>query len=87
VKLQIDGLGKPRQIHHHQDGLRFIGASKREHLVIGGGEELKIAVPERREAFANRDHPAHPPEERGQIRFLDFHIDRLVVEFGIDIDR
>src|SRR5580700_4434182 len=87
LEIQIDRLRKPRQVDDDQDGLFVVITGKGEHYMVGRRKQLKIPVTERRETFANSDYSTHPPEEGGQIRFLNLHIDCLIVEFGIDINR
>src|SRR5258708_28450739 len=87
LEVQIDRLRKPRQVNRDQDRLFVVITRKCEHFMVGRRKQLKIPVTESRETFANSDHSTHPPQERGQIRFLNLHIDCLIVEFGIDINR
>ena len=50
-------------------------------------EEFASALAERAPAFAQRQQPAHPPEQRVRVVRLRLHVDRFVVIFRIVDDR
>ena len=54
---------------------------------FSGTEKLDRAAPEGLELFAQRDHPAHPPQHRVQVVFLLLHVDGLIVVLVIDNHR
>jgi len=86
-EVQLRGLGEARQVGDHQQRLVAEPAQEGEHAVVFRLQKLDRAAAERRVAFAQRDHPAHPPEQRVGIGLLHLHVHRLIVELRVDDHR
>ena len=69
-----------------QHTLIGVPANVGDDVGIFGMEEIDRAAAERFELLAQRDHPAHPPQQRMVIALLRFNVDGLVVILVIDND-
>ena len=70
-QIQFHRLGEAREVGDHEDGFLFVAQDVAQNLVVVRLEKFAFALAERAPAFAQREHPAHPPEQRmriGQLR-------------------
>ena len=86
-KVELDVLGMPGEVRHHQDRLVLEVADEGKDLPVLRIQELERAAAERLVALAQRDQALHEPEERRGVRLLGLDVQRLEVILGIDDHR
>src|ERR1044072_1456746 len=86
-KVQFHRLGKAREIHYHQNDFVLVTAKKGKNLGIVWIKKFKRAPRKRLEIFPHGDDSACPPEQRGEIFLLIFHVDGFVVILRVDRNR
>src|SRR5262245_56155651 len=85
-QIELNGLRKSREICNHQDTLLLILANENQNFSVPGPQKLQRATTKGLVALAQRKRSLHPPKKRIGIALLRFHVDCLVVIFGIQID-
>src|SRR5207249_702907 len=63
-EIDFYGLGKPGQIHDHENGFVFGAAEKCQHFWIFRKQKLERAARESLVIFSHRDDAPHPPQQR-----------------------
>ncbi len=83
-EIEFDVLYEARKIGDHQYLLALIRADERQHVRVFRAQKLHRSAPECFVLFAQRDHAAHPPEQRMAIAFVRVNVGALVVVLGVD---
>ena len=76
-QIQFHRLGEAGEVGDHQNGFLFVAQDVAQNLVVVRLEKFAFALAERAPAFAQRQHPPHPPEQRMRIGQLRLHVARL----------
>ena len=82
-EVELDRLDEPRQVGRHQQRLVLVAAQEDHDVVVVRLQELQAAAGEGAVAFAQRDQPPRPPQQRVRVALLGLDVDRLVVELGV----
>ena len=80
LQLQIDGLCKSRQIGNAQYLLLLIAPEICQHFAIGRIQKSQRAPAKHPKQFAQRDHVAHPAQQRRGIALLRLYIYGFVTQ-------
>src|SRR5262245_46285029 len=83
-EIELDVLGKSRQVGDNQHAVVFQLADKSQDLGVVGKEQFKRAATEGRMLMAKSHKPLNPPPKRLRIVSLRFDIDRFVHVFRVD---
>src|ERR1017187_6785162 len=86
-QIQFDRLREARKVGDHENDFVFVAQCVAQYFVIVRLEKFAFALTERTPAFAQCQHPAHPPEQRVRIFELGLDVAGFVVVGRVENDR